>query len=171
MTGVSMSGTVPARRAGWAVVLLLLLFGNADGRIALAQAGLVQFETGQLSIETAAGDAHEIEIELAEAPEQLAQGLMFRREMPADHGMLFVFRPLRVVTMWMKNTYIPLDMLFIDRDGQIVRIAERTIPLSLRTISSESPVRAVLELNAGTAQRLGIRPGDHIRHPAFGQAP
>ena len=73
--------------------------------------------------------------------------------------------------MWMKNTLIPLDMLFIESDGRIAKIVERTVPLSLASIASERPVRAVLELNAGTAARLGIQPGDRVLHPAFDEAP
>jgi uncharacterized protein len=87
--------------------------------------------------------------------------------MPADQGMLFDFGHIEPVSMWMQNTYLPLDMLFIRPDGTIARIAANTEPLSTRTIPSGEPVLAVLELNAGTAARLGIRPGDRIEHPLF----
>ncbi|HEX6979549.1 MAG TPA: DUF192 domain-containing protein, partial [Alphaproteobacteria bacterium] len=86
---------------------------------------------------------------------------------PADAGMLFDFKRDQPVSMWMRNTRIPLDMLFIARDGRIVNIAQRTVPFSEATIQSKGAVRAVLELNGGTAQRLGIRPGDTVRHPIF----
>src|SRR3546814_16503275 len=85
---------------------------------------------------------------------------MFRRQMAADAGMLFLFGGSKVRAMWMKNTLIPLDMLFIDETGKIVRIEERTVPHSERAIVSGGPVSAVLELNAGTASRLSIKPGD-----------
>ena len=134
---------------------------------AAAQSGLVAFETGTLAIETAAGDTHDFRVEIAETPEQRAQGLMFRRHLDADAGMLFLFGSVEVRGMWMKNTLIPLDMLFIDETGKIVRIEERTVPHSLRAIVSGGPVSAVLELNAGTASRLAIEPGDRVRHPAF----
>ena len=81
--------------------------------------------------------------------------------------MLFLYEAEGLRTMWMKNTVIPLDMLFIDRRGEIVDIVERTVPFSLETISSDRPALAVLELNAGTASRLGIRPGDRVVHDAF----
>ncbi|MCJ2073587.1 DUF192 domain-containing protein [Methylobacterium sp. J-030] len=96
-----------------------------------------------------------------------SRGLMFRRHMPADHGMLFDFERDEPVTMWMKNTYLPLDMVFIRPDGTISRIAADTEPLSTAIIPSGSPVVAVLELNAGTAAKLGIQPGDRIEHPMF----
>ena len=121
----------------------------------------ITFARSTLQIETA--DAvHEFDIEVAESDEQRARGLMFRNEMAPDAGMLFVYRRDRVLTMWMANTYLPLDMLFIGADGRIVRIAENTIPLSRATISSRKRARAVLELNAGTADRLGINVGDRV---------
>ncbi|MEQ8357638.1 MAG: DUF192 domain-containing protein [Kiloniellaceae bacterium] len=128
---------------------------------------LTSFATDALSIETAAGTALEFTVEIAESPEQRAQGLMFRRQMAADAGMLFLFGGSRERAMWMKNTFIPLDMLFIDERGKIVRIEQRTVPQSLRTIVSGGPAFAVLELNAGTASRLGIKPGDRVIYPAF----
>ncbi len=123
-------------------------------------------ETGELVVETALGPV-QFTVELADTPEERAQGLMFRERLPADAGMLFLYPRDQMISMWMKNTLIPLDMLFIDRDGRILDIAERTVPLSLRSISSETPARAVLEINGGTAQRQGIRPGDRVRHPAL----
>jgi len=120
-----------------------------------------------LSVETADGETHDFTVEIAETPDQRAQGLMFRRQMDADAGMLFLFGRSEERAMWMKNTLIPLDMLFIDETGKIVRIEQRTVPHSLRAIVSGGPVSAVLELNAGTASRLVIKPGDRVRHPAF----
>jgi uncharacterized membrane protein (UPF0127 family) len=88
--------------------------------------------------------------------------------MPKDHGMLFSWETEEVQSFWMRNTCIPLDMLFIARDGRIVNIAERTVPFSEAIIPSEGAVRAVLELNGGTAARLKIKPGDRVIHPVFG---
>ena len=89
--------------------------------------------------------------------------------MPEGHGMLFKFEPDQVITMWMHNTYIPLDMIFIKSDGRILRIAENTTPMSDRVISSGAPARGVLEVIAGTARKLGIAPGDRVAHPWFDQ--
>jgi uncharacterized protein len=107
---------------------------------------------------------HKFSVEIAETPEARSRGLMYRRSMPEDHGMLFDFERSDMISMWMRNTYIPLDMLFIREDGEIVRIAADTEPLSERTISSGEPVRYVLELNAGMSARLGITPGDRVEH-------
>jgi uncharacterized membrane protein (UPF0127 family) len=92
---------------------------------------------------------------------------MFRRYLPADRGMLFEFGAEAPVAMWMKDTFIPLDMLFIKKDGTISSMALNTEPHSLRTIATSDAVWSVLEVNAGTAQRLGIRPGDQVVHPLF----
>lgn len=119
-----------------------------------------------LSIATASG-THRFMVEFADTPERRAVGLMHRASMPADHGMLFDFKTDAPVAMWMRNTRIPLDMLFIAKDGRIVNIAERTVPFSETTVPSKGPVRAVLELNGGTSARLGIKPGDRVTHPMF----
>jgi len=132
----------------------------------LAQAQLASFEKSQLAIVSGA-KRHPFQIELAISPDQMAQGLMFRRQMAPDAGMLFVHPQERELSMWMKNTFLPLDMLFIAADGKITRIVARTVPQSLTTISSDGPAMAVLELNAGTAERLGIKPGDRVEHSAF----
>jgi len=96
-----------------------------------------------------------------------AKGLMFRRELPDGQGMLFDFVRDQDIAMWMKNTYIPLDMIFIRGDGTIRRIAENTTPLSETTIPSGGPVRGVLEVIGGTARKFGIKPGDRVAHPIF----
>ena len=93
---------------------------------------------------------------------------MYRRDLAGDAGMLFIYERDKPISMWMKNTLIPLDMLFLARDGRIVRIAARAVPMSLQTISSGEEVAAVLELNGGTADRLGIAAGDRVIHPALG---
>lgn len=147
--------------------LVLLALGLAAAGAAWGQAGLVSFENAEMSIETTEGVRHGFRIELAETSRQQQQGLMFRRSLASDAGMLFIYRPRQRVSMWMKNTVIPLDMLFIAEDGRIVKIVERTVPLSLTTISSDRPVRAVLELNGGTVSRLGISTGDRARYKIF----
>nr|WP_246529467.1 DUF192 domain-containing protein [Microvirga zambiensis] len=121
----------------------------------------------QLSISSQGGQRQSFRVEVARNDADRAQGLMFRRAMPADQGMLFDFGRVEPVSMWMQNTYLPLDMLFIRSDGTIARIAANTEPLSTRTIPSGEPVLAVLELNAGTAAKLGIKPGDRVEHPVF----
>lgn len=120
-----------------------------------------------LSIATQGGQRQSFQVEVARNDADRAQGLMYRRSMPANQGMLFDFGRVEPVSMWMQNTYLPLDMLFVRQDGTIARIAANTEPLSTRTIPSGEPVLAVLELNAGTAARLGIKPGDRIEHPLF----
>jgi hypothetical protein len=120
-----------------------------------------------LSIALQGGQRQSFRVEIARNDADRAQGLMFRRSMPADQGMLFDFGRVEPVAMWMQNTYLPLDMLFIRTDGTIARIAANTEPLSTRTIPSGEPVLAVLELNAGTAAKLGIKPGDRVEHPVF----
>jgi hypothetical protein len=151
---------MPIRRslACFAVVLLL-------AHPALAQ--LQIFATSQLTITSATGD-HKFAVELATSPAQQEQGLMYRRSMAADAGMLFDFGRPQPTTFWMKNTLIPLDMLFVGADGRIVNIHERAVPMSETMIPSQGMVRAVVELNGGTAARLGIRPGDRVIYPIFG---
>jgi uncharacterized membrane protein (UPF0127 family) len=120
-----------------------------------------------LTIATQSGGRHGFQVEVARTPDQRSQGLMFRRSMPQDQGMLFDFQRVEPVAMWMQNTYLPLDMLFIRADGTIARIAANAEPLSTRTIPSGEPVLSVLELNGGATARLGIRPGDRVEHPLF----
>ena len=110
---------------------------------------------------------HAFAVELAVNDAERGKGLMYRKELPEGRGMLFDFQREQDVAMWMQNTYISLDMLFIRGDGRILRIAENTEPLSTRIISSGGPVRGVLEVIAGTARKLGIQPGDRVAHPIF----
>lgn len=119
-----------------------------------------------LTIVSASG-RHVFQVEVMRTPGQRARGLMHRQFMPADRGMLFDFERTEPVAMWMQNTFISLDMLFIRADGTVARIAQRTEPLSTRTIPSGEPVLSVLEINGGIAEKLGIRPGDKIEHPLF----
>jgi len=146
---------MPSRR------LLLALFAALMFASAPALAQLQTFAKGEVTVESATGP-HKFAVEVATTPEQHEQGLMFRRSMAADAGMLFDFGTPAPQTFWMKNTLIPLDMLFVGADGRIVNIHERAVPLSTDMIPSAGPVRAVVELNGGTAARLGIRPGDRV---------
>lgn len=114
------------------------------------------------------GGRHAFDVEVMRTNAERARGLMYRRSMAPNHGMLFDFEQPDAVNMWMKNTYLPLDMVFIRSDGTIARIAADTEPLSTKIIPSNEPVLSVLELNAGTAAKLGIRPGDRVEHPLFG---
>ena len=106
-------------------------------------------------------------VEIAKTDEERATGLMYRKELADGRGMLFDFTPEQQVSMWMKNTFVSLDMIFIGGDGRVLRIAENTEPQSLRIISSGGPARAVLEVVAGTAKKYGIAPGDQVVHPLF----
>ena len=117
------------------------------------------------------GVSHSFMVEMALTPEQQTVGEMFRTSVPEDGGMLFDWGAPRESSMWMKNTISSLDMVFINQDGSIRAIAERTVPLSLAPISSRGPVRATLELAAGTTERLNIRVGDQVRQRIFGNAP
>jgi len=165
--GDAMRNPAEARRA----LVYCLAFGLVSLALAAApagaQQGLATFDRDNLILARADGTEQAFAIELALTPRQQAQGLMYRPSLAPDAGMLFVYRPARVVTMWMKNTVIPLDMLFIAEDGKVVKVVERAVPFSLATISSDELVRAVLEINGGTVKRLGIMPGDRIVHPAF----
>ena len=127
----------------------------------------VVFPESTLEIETQSGTRHTFRIELAETDPLRQRGLMFRNEMAPDAGMLFTYKRDRVISMWMANTYLPLDILFIESDGRISRIAESTIPLSRESISSRKRARGVLELNAGTVRRLGLSVGDRVIHERF----
>ena len=128
--------------------------------------GLNNFERSKLSI-ISKSKSHEFIVEIARTDRQQRQGLMFRRRLASNEGMLFVYSSAKILKMWMKNTYLPLDMLFIDARGRIVNIVERTIPGSLETISSVEQAMAVLEVNGGTSSRLKIQKGDRVRHRAF----
>ena len=129
---------------------------------------LSSFPRSTLTIHSATrNDGHVFRVWLADTPERQSQGLMFVRDLPEDEGMLFVDRDSRIWGMWMKNTFIPLDMVFIDARGRVVAIFERTVPHSEASIWSDGPVRAVLEVNGGTAARLGLKPGDRVLHRMF----
>ena len=126
-------------------------------------------DPGTVVLKTGTGE-HTYTVELAETPAEQAKGLMFRRTMAPTHGMLFVYDTPREIGMWMRNTYIPLDMIFIDARGRVHRIETHTEPFSTDIISSGGQVAAVLELNAGQADKIGLKPGDEVLHPALGRA-
>lgn len=127
------------------------------------------FTEGQVVIVTKAGARHPFTVELALTPRQRAQGLMNRKTMAPDRGMLFDFGETRQVLMWMKDTYLPLDMLFIDESGQIRTIKQNAEPLSESIIDSKTPIAYVIELNAGTTENLKIRPGDKVESSVIGK--
>ena len=137
---------------------------------ARAADGPIAFPKGELTIVTEDGARHAFTVEIARTPDQHARGLMYRREIAKTHGMLFLYDPARAVTMWMKNTHIPLDMLFIEASGRIARIHERAVPRTTTPIPSGGPVKAVLELRGGTVDRLDIQAGDTVDHAAFGDS-
>ena len=124
---------------------------------------------GQATLEIISSTGvHAFTVELATNDAERARGLMFRKELPEGQGMLFDFEHDQPVAFWMHDTYISLDMIFIGGDGRIVRIADNTQPLSDRLIPSGAPARAVLEVIAGTARKLGIAPGDRVAGSIFG---
>lgn len=123
-------------------------------------------ELEPLSIETRTGTQGFL-VEVARTREEQARGLMYRKSMAADHGMLFTLKQPRQVSFWMKNTYIPLDLLFVDSQGTILQIEANAEPETLTSRRSEAPVSAVLEINGGLSQQLGISPGQTVRHSFF----
>ena len=157
-------------QTGLGLAVLAACAGAGRGGAALAQSGLVRFSSAPLAIRSRAG-VHRFTVELALTGPQQSQGLMFRRRMAADAGMLFVHRAPQMISMWMRNTYIPLDMIFIAADGTIAHIVERTVPLSSARISSGREAIAVLELNAGTVARLGLSRGDRVETAVLGGTP
>jgi uncharacterized membrane protein (UPF0127 family) len=140
-----------------AMALALCVFAGAT-----AQAASIQ----PLEIVTKNG-VHVFSVEMATTEQEKETGLMYRKELPDGKGMLFDFSPEQQVSMWMKNTFISLDMIFIRADGRILRIAENTEPQSTRIIPSGGLAKGVLEVIAGTAKKYGIEPGDRVAHPLF----
>lgn len=143
------------------VFALLLLMGSVHDSTAQ-----VAMRRDTLILKTSGGDKT-IDIEIAETAEQKAIGLMFRTSLADTAGMLFPYAPPTEITMWMKNTFIPLDMVFIKPDGTVHRIAARTEPLSEKVVASEGDCAAVLELAGGAAERLGLKAGDRVLHALF----
>jgi len=140
-----------------ALMAAVLVLVSSDARAASVQTLEIVTKTG----------VHVFSVEMATTEEEKTTGLMYRKELPEGKGMLFDFSPEQQVSMWMKNTYIPLDMIFIRADGRILRIAENTEPLSTKIIPSRGLAKGVLEVIGGTAQKYGIAAGDRVAHPLF----
>jgi uncharacterized membrane protein (UPF0127 family) len=133
---------------------------------AFAGAGAEAASIQPLEIVTKSG-VQVFSVEMATTDQEKETGLMYRKELPDGKGMLFDFSPEQQVSMWMKNTFISLDMIFIRADGRILRIAENTEPQSTKIIPSGGLAKGVLEVIAGTARKYGIAPGDRVAHPLF----
>ncbi len=134
--------------------------------LSLGWVGAAAQTLDKLEITTSTG-VHVFSVEMAQTDAERERGLMYRRFMPPDRGMLFNFKREEPVMFWMKNTYIPLDMIFISRAGIVTSIAANAEPLSERLIPSGGPCYGVLEVNAGVAASIGLKPGDKVRHPTF----
>ncbi len=143
--------------------LVLVLVG---ARLA-AETGRPHFQTSTMRIDGTSSQPLNFEIEVARTPAEQEFGLMYRRTLDDHAGMIFIEEPPRLMTMWMKNTLIPLDMLFVGGDGTILNIAPDAVPESEKIISSGVPVKAVIELAGGASVRLGIKPGDKVVSPAL----
>lgn len=160
----------PARALARAALALALTAALALP-LAIVAPSIAQDEAGSAKTEplgiVSGSGRHRFSVEVMRTDADRARGLMYRRTMAPDRGMLFDFERDQPVTMWMKNTYLPLDIVFIRRDGTIARIAPDTEPLSMKIIPSGEPVLAVLELNAGTSAKLGIKAGDRVEHGLF----
>jgi uncharacterized protein len=157
----------PARRAWCALVALFALAGGAAHPQSGPIEDLASFPLDKLEIKEGKKVKHVFQVWLADNPRRQSQGLMFVRDLPDLRGMLFVHQQPKAISMWMKNTYIPLDMVFIDERGRIQQIIEQTTPHSLDLIRSDKPALAVLEIAGGEASRLGIHPGQRVNHPAL----
>ena len=143
------------------------LVAACSGQGGAAKVGDVR-QASLLTIEASNGEVHRFTVEVADSPEEKRIGLMFRESLAKDAGMLFDFGPTpQPVSMWMKNTLISLDMAFIDSKGVIVDMAQNTPVRSTASIQANQPVVAVLEVNAGVFEALGVKLGDHVRHPLF----
>jgi len=148
-----------------------LAFSVRSGRAADPTGPQAVLPTDKLVIVTHDNKRHDFTVEMALTPQQQEIGLMFRTQVLPDTGMLFDWGTPRISQMWMRNTVSSLDMLFIDQDGVVRRIVEHAVPESLAIIDSLVPVRATLEVAAGTAERLDIRVGDKVLNKLFGAAP
>lgn len=155
----------------WVAVFVMSLLCVGGGACAdpapLDEPLLAEFGRSELTIETTGGARHALRVYVATTPDQWAQGLMMVRTLPDDVGMLFIYPEDKRGSMWMKNTLLPLDILFVRRDGTIANIARDTTPRSLKSIRSDGAIRGALELKGGTAKALGIKSGDRVLHAAF----
>ncbi|MEZ5815796.1 MAG: DUF192 domain-containing protein [Hyphomicrobiaceae bacterium] len=161
------ASTFPGRAAIFAALFLFAHLALALGGAAPLKA---EMRKDPLKLITASG-THTFTVEVAETPAQKARGLMFRRSLADDAGMIFPYEPPQEATMWMRNTYISLDMVFIRKDGIVHRIEAGTEPFSEAVIASNGDVAAVLELKAGTAARIQLKPGDKVLHGLFATSP
>lgn len=125
------------------------------------------FPRSNLQIATPDARLHRFDVWVADNDPRRMRGLMFVRELPAGTGMLFIYPTAQPIGMWMKNTFIALDMLFVDRQGKVIRVAHDTVPFSLETVHSGGAAQGVIELPAGTARALNITAGARVLHPAF----
>ncbi len=156
------------------LALFILLFQPLTAALADSLAGQPSAQAlpvQPLTIVTMSGASLQFQVEIATREKDQARGLMYRKTMAPDAGMLFLWEGERPISMWMKNTYLSLDMLFINAQGVVVHIAPRTTPLSEEIIDSKQPVSGVLELLAGTAAASGIAVGSRVIHPHFGTTP
>ncbi|TNB46543.1 DUF192 domain-containing protein [Martelella lutilitoris] len=149
-----------------ALAALVGLFALLASGMVLAQSAAVRFPVSQLTLHTKTGD-YPIVVEVAKDPLQRQRGLMFRTELARDHGMIFDLGVDRPASMWMANTLIPLDMVFISADGRVSGFHENAVPESKAIITSDEPVRYVLEIGGGEAATYGLRPGDRVSGPAL----
>lgn len=156
-----------SRRAALGVALFVCTVSSVTGG---APAALADMAHEPVVLVTGQGE-RTLDVEIATTPEEMARGLMFRSSLADTTGMLFPSQAPREVQMWMRNTFIPLDMVFIKEDGRVARIEAMTEPLSERIIASEGAVLAVLEIAGGAAQKFGLKPGDTVRHRLFHNAP
>ncbi|MBA7468211.1 MAG: DUF192 domain-containing protein [Bradyrhizobium icense] len=159
---------IPDRNPAWLATRLWLAAAVVAAFAIVAGSGVRAASFGTLEIATKTG-VQMFSVEMATTEDEKQKGLMYRRELADGKGMLFDFSPEQQISMWMKNTYISLDMIFIRADGRILRIAENTEPESTAIISSGGLARGVLEVPAGTAKKYGIAPGDRVSHPLFGK--
>lgn len=159
------------RRLSFALGLVSLLTLSSSALAAAPTKAQPALLKQTLSISTRDGKSHVFDVEVATTGIEQETGLMFRKSVALDGGMLFVWKGDQVSQMWMKNTLVPLDMVFIGRNGMVKAIVEHTVPESLAVISSQTPVHATLELAGGTAARLDIRVGDKVQCKALGNAP
>ena len=158
------------RRPFLAALVTLAVTSSVGARAQTPAQAQPELPKEKLVIVTHDGQPHPFQVEVATSIAQQTTGLMFRPSVPADGGMLFDWGAPRESEMWMRNTIAPLDMVFINQDGTIRSIAENTVPQSLAAIDSRGPVRATLELAAGTTERLDIRVGDRVQQRIFGNA-
>jgi hypothetical protein len=159
-------GRAAVRASALLLLLPVLMPMTGHGADASSAMPLSSFPREPVAVETRSARRHVFEAWRAETPGQREQGLMFVKSMGDDQAMIFVYDPVQYVAMWMKNTLLPLDMLFVDDHGCVVTVKEHAKPGSLATIESKAPVALVVELNGGTVASRGIRVGDRVVRPA-----